>query len=221
MKANQKQHDQRRIVFNANAKLAMKKKPEKFTAGNASAGADAGEWQATLEGYALVWNTLSDDRGGYKVRLAPGSAKFTTPTLALFHHDFRHIIGNTENGTLRLFPDDIGVRVEIDLPDTTTGHDVAELVEDKYVRGMSFSMIPGEFAESEENGVTIITATSFTVDEVTVTGIPSFVSTSIDIAAGSTADDDDQPAEDDGEYSKALAGQSLELERKKLAMYVL
>lgn len=232
MKTNAKPHEQRRIIFNANAKLGLKKKPQKFAADQGEAGADADNWQETLEGYALVWGqpgdtqNLSDDRGGYKVRLAPGSAKFTTPTLALFHHNFSQIIGNTENGTLRLLPDDTGVRVEIDLPDTTVGHDVATLVGEKYVTGMSFSMIPGEFSESEENGQKILTATNFTCDEVTVTGIASFKSTSIDVApddeaAAAADDDDDEPAEDDGDYAKHLAAESVKLEQKRLAMYTL
>jgi HK97 family phage prohead protease len=136
----------------------------------------------TQTGYALVWNVLSDDRGGYKVRLLPGSAKFTTPTLALYQHDFRDVIGNTENGTLRLTPDDYGVKVEIDLPDTTTGRDVAELVSKGYVRGMSFSMVSAPKGEtSRENGETILNAEAFEVDEVTVTAIPSFSSTSVEI----------------------------------------
>src|SRR5690554_4679076 len=107
----------RRIIFTRDSQFAVKREQGKPT---------------TLTGYALVWNALSDDRGGYRVRLKPDSAKFATPTLALFQHNFRDVIGNTENGTLRIMPDTFGVKVEIDLPDTTTGRDVAELVGKKY-----------------------------------------------------------------------------------------
>jgi len=147
------------------------------------ANAEKGEKEPTntLEGYPIVWNELSDDRGGYKVKLAPGSALFATPCFALYNHDFANVLGNTANKTLRVMPDEHGVKVEIDLPDTCCGRDVAELVEDEYIGGMSFSMAMGfeQYTTEETDTDTIITVTRFTCDEVTVTGIPSFTSTSI------------------------------------------
>lgn len=129
----------------------------------------------TLTGYALVWNTLSSDRGGYKVRLRKDSARFAVPTHALFHHDFSAVLGSTGNGTLRLSPDDYGVRAEIDVPDTTLGRDVAELVRRGDVRGMSFAMVDDPVATTvTEGGTKIVDATSFLVDEVTITAVPAF-----------------------------------------------
>ncbi len=129
----------------------------------------------TISGYALVWNVLSSDRGGYKVRLRPGSARFANPTHALFHHDFRDVLGNTANGTLRLQPDDYGVRAEIDLPPTSVGRDVAELVRRGDIRGMSFAMVDDPVSDRvTEGGQTIVEAKSFLVDEVTVTAVPAF-----------------------------------------------
>jgi HK97 family phage prohead protease len=141
---------------------------------------------ATLSGYAIRWNSLSDDRGGYKVRLLPGSAKFITPTMALFHHDFAAIIGNTANNTLRILPDDVGVKVEIDLPNTTLGRDVAELVEKGYVGGMSFAMVSSPTFTMKTEGPDkqqVMEVSAFEADEVTVTAIPSFADTSIQVTA--------------------------------------
>jgi phage head maturation protease len=89
-----------------------------------------GTEKTTLQGYPIVWNTLSSDRGGYKVRLAPNSAIFSTPTMALWHHQFDKPIGGTVNETLRILAaDDIGVPVEIDLDlDTTAGSDALAYV---------------------------------------------------------------------------------------------
>lgn len=176
--------EKRQIVFSRRPALKMSAKP--------AAAADD-EPQVTLEGYALRWNELSTDRGGYVVRLKPGSAVFTNPVLAYYEHDVRALIGNTANNSLRIFPDDVGVRVEIDLPDTTTGEDVAELVEDEYLSGMSFSMADG-FEESyvtTEDGQTIRNATKFTVDEVTVCVSPAFKGASVTLQ--------DPAAEDDAE----------------------
>ena len=166
--------DGRRIIFTADAKFAV-----------AKADASTPEKVATLTGYALLWNVLSTDRGGFKVRLMPGSARFAAPTLALWHHDASQPIGSTANGTLRLFPDDVGVRVEIDLPDTTTGRDAERLVTGRYVQGMSFAMVATPtFHETTENGYTVLNATDYLVDEVTVTAIPSFPQTSVNVEPG-------------------------------------
>lgn len=141
--------------------------------------------QTTLRGYAMVWNVPSTDRGGFKIRLLPGSATFANPTHALFHHDFRLVIGTTANGSLRISPDDYGVRVEIDMPNTMAGRDTAELVQKKYVRGMSFAMVDSpRGATRTEAGETILDAEAFTVDEVTITPIPAFTDAAIAVKLG-------------------------------------
>lgn len=141
----------------------------------------AGEaWKCTLTGYALVWNVLSSDRGGYVVRLLPDSATFTPRVLAFWNHDSRDTIGSTSNGTLRLTTDQYGVKVEIDLPDTTAGRDLAVLVERGDIVGMSFGMTDTPEGERvTENGQAILNASRYVVDEVTVTAIPAFTQSSI------------------------------------------
>jgi HK97 family phage prohead protease len=187
--------NKRRIIFTADARFAVAK-PE------------AGK-PATLSGYAVVWNTLSSDRGGYKVRFAPDSATFAAPSLALFHHDYQAVLGNTANGTLRLSSDSTGVKVEIDLPDTQTARDVAALVQGGYVGGMSFAMTDvTDSAASKENGQEILEVKKFTLDEVTVTAIPAFEETSIGV----------KPKTPNAGYA-ARAAQRIQLERFKLDLY--
>jgi HK97 family phage prohead protease len=136
----------------------------------------------TLAGYAIVFNVLSSDRGGYKVRLMPGSAKFAPEVHALWHHEYRDVLATNRNGTLRIFEDGVGVRVEIDLPDTSAGRDVAELVRTGRVRGMSFGMVDSPKGEEvTENGEKILNARDYVVDEVTVTAIPAFAQATIGI----------------------------------------
>lgn len=186
----------RRILFTDDARFAVSK-----PAGDTAK-------PATLTGYAIVYNTLSSDRGGYKVRLLPGSATFELPALALFQHDYRAVIGNTENGSLRFVHDDHGVKVEIDLPDTNAGRDTLELVTKKYVRGMSFAMVDlTDAVESTENGETILNVSKFTADEVTITPIPSFTETTIDVKRTEA-----------GASHSVRRQHALELDRLRLAM---
>ena len=51
--------------------------------------------RTVLEGYPITWNTVSSDRGGYAVRLKPGSAQAEKQVTGTFHHNFSDIIGNT------------------------------------------------------------------------------------------------------------------------------
>lgn len=137
-----------------------------------------------LSGYAIVWNTLSVDRGGYKVRLLPNSARFTPQVHGLWHHEFRDVLGDLETGTLRIFPDPYGVKVEIDLPNTNAGRDVAELVSTRRVKGMSFAMVDDpKFTTTREDGVEIHDVTDFLCDEVTITAIPAFVLATIGVGS--------------------------------------
>ena len=188
----------RRILFTADARLGLTMAggaPLKFD-GNPRFAEQVAAGGLTLTGYALVWNVPSTNRGGYKVRLLPGSATFATPTLALYHHDFKDVIGNTENDTLRLTPDDYGVKVEIDLPNTGTGRDTAELVGKKYVRGMSFAMVSSPRGHvTKENGQEIFDAEAYAVDEVTVTPIPAFLTAMVGVKTDAKGDYADRTAQ--------------------------
>lgn len=135
-----------------------------------------------LTGYAIVWNVLSSDRGGFKVKILPGAVTYTNPVLALYDHDYAEVLGNTNNGTLRFAEDEYGLKVAIDLPDTTCGRDVNVLVRDRYVTGMSFGTFPIDVEEIEENGQTVRVYHECLVDEVTITAIPAFNETTIDVA---------------------------------------
>lgn len=186
-----KKDEQSRHLFTQDAKFAVTTVADK---------------PVTLSGYALVWGELSSDRGGYRVRLKPYSATVQASSFALYHHDAKLVIGNTENGTLRYSLDDVGLKVEIDLPDTSTGRDVAKLVGKKYIKGMSFGMLINPEPELEavvEAGQTILEFSKFTLDEVTITGRPAFTQTSISV----------KPPPLEGEFARAA---SVRLERVKL-----
>ena len=194
----------KRHLFTADAQFAVK----------------TGDGQrTTLTGYAMVWGALSSDRGGYAVRLLPNSARFEPTTFALYHHDYRYVLGRNDDGSLRISSDDIGVRVEIDLPDTSYGRDLAWLVSNKKVRGMSFAMMPGGvYTETEENGKVVENYTQFSVDEVTVTPIPAFTATSVSKLADTARE---EKTELSAERTEELPGDVAKLEEYRLKLYAL
>lgn len=103
----------------------------------------------TLRGHAAVFDQIAD-LGTFGLeqlsRTAFGKvlASEKLDTRALFNHDPSQLLGRTSAGTLRLSTDSDGLEFEVDLPDTSTGRDVRELVERGDITGASFGFIPGE-----------------------------------------------------------------------------
>lgn len=102
----------------------------------------------TMVGYAAVFGKESCDLGCFRETLAPGcfrDAIARCDVRALVNHDPNLLLGRKSAGTLRLMEDDRGLRVEIDLPDTTVGRDTAESLRRGDLQGQSFSFTtPGD-----------------------------------------------------------------------------
>lgn len=149
--------------------------------------AGVGEQPSKLIGYAAVYNSLSADLGGFKERIMPGAFKGSvagsTDIRALVDHDSTKLLGRTSNGTLRLAEDAKGLRIEIDLPDTSYARDTRNLIARKDVRGMSFGfLIPdGGQRFTKESGQTIRELTNIDLREVTVTSVPAYGDTSVQV----------------------------------------
>lgn len=96
----------------------------------------------TMVGYAAVFDTFSCDLGSFREKIARGAfdkALARSDVRALYNHDPNLLLGRTAAGTLRLFPDAVGLRMELDLPDTQLGQDTAVLTRRGDLQGQSFS----------------------------------------------------------------------------------
>lgn len=97
-----------------------------------------------LTGYAAVFNSLSENLGGFRERIKPGAFTRTlrekADVRALINHDPSMVLGRStkEAGTLRMSEDDIGLKTTIDMPDTQYARDLLVSLERKDVTGMSF-----------------------------------------------------------------------------------
>lgn len=92
-------------------------------------------------GYAAVFDRRSQNLGGFVEYVRPGAFRKTlqeADVRALFNHDPNFLLGRRNAGTLRLEEDEVGLRYEVDLPDTTTGRDVAALLRRGDLYGSSF-----------------------------------------------------------------------------------
>lgn len=96
----------------------------------------------TFVGYAAKFNSRSENLGGFTEVIEPGafsrSLKSRNDIKMLWNHDAGEPLASTRSGTLKLSEDNVGLRVEAKLPDTTRGRDLAVLLRDGIVDKMSF-----------------------------------------------------------------------------------
>lgn len=119
----------------------------------------AGDGQRTMRGHAAVFNRLSHDLGGYKVKIAAGA--FTqvldgNPDVHLvWDHDTRYVLGRTKNKTLELREDPLGLHVWGRFAKTTYADDLAALMERGDIDQMSFACDIGSDTWTENDaGIT-------------------------------------------------------------------
>jgi uncharacterized protein len=135
----------------------------------------------TLTGYAVVWNSDTTIGDYFVERIAPGA--FTKALrgdiLALVNHDTGRVVGRTKSGTLRLAEDSHGLKVEIDVPDTTDGNDLWTLVERGDISWMSFSFRATKQEWDDTGDVPHRTVIEAELFEVTATPIPAYPDTNL------------------------------------------
>lgn len=101
-----------------------------------------------LFGYALTYNEISRDLGGWREVIDPAcfveSLARGDRVMCRTEHDSRMLLGTTDAETLRVRSDDIGVFYEVDLPDTQAGRDTAVLAARGDYRYSSFAFYEGD-----------------------------------------------------------------------------
>jgi HK97 family phage prohead protease len=149
-----------------------------------------------ISGYAAVFNSLSEDLGGFVEVIRPGAFSAALESgqdvRALVNHDPNLLLGRTTSGTMRLFEDRRGLRYEIDPPDTQVARDLVTLLKRGDLNGSSFafSLAAGgdmwrdekgqavrelhEIGELYDVGPVVYPAYPSTVSEITTRSLRSF-----------------------------------------------
>jgi HK97 family phage prohead protease len=148
------------------------------------------EW---VVGYAAKFGVLSLDLGDFVERIDPGAFSIVAErrgrrrpleTRALWNHDPNFPLARYP-GTLRMNVDEIGLRYEFPVPDTTYGRDIASNIRAGIVKGSSFSFtVPGggeTWSQEDGRSVRTITAIDSLLDVGPVT-FPAYPDADVKVA---------------------------------------
>jgi len=113
---------------------------------------DSKEGRDVVIGHAAVFNSLSEDLGGFREKIQPGAFDdvLDNDVRAYFNHDPNFLLGRVSAGTLRLGVDEKGLRYELDLPNTSAGRDLKENMRLGNITQSSFAFTLGKDGDSWE-----------------------------------------------------------------------
>lgn len=141
------------------------------------------EGEGKIAGYAAVFNSLSEDLGGFKEQIKPGafrSAIEKSDTVALFNHDSNIVLGRKSAGTLELKEDKKGLWMEITPPDTQAARDLMTSIERGDIKQQSFGFIVDSDSWETREGQEIRTIESVSeLLDVSPVTYPAYPDTSV------------------------------------------
>lgn len=143
---------------------------------------------ARIVGHAAVFNSLSEDLGGFREQIAPGAfAKAIGGDVrALFNHDPNWVLGRSIAKTLTMAEDARGLAVEILPPDTEQGRQVLASVRRGDVSGMSFGFTTlADEWRKQTDGSWVRTLKDLTLFDVSPVTFPAYRQTDVGVATRS------------------------------------
>jgi HK97 family phage prohead protease len=148
----------------------------------------------TFEGYAAVFNSESEDLGGFREFIAPGAFKRSLQSRnevkLLWNHDSGEPLASVRGGTLKLTEDARGLKVEARLANTSRGRDVAELIRSKTVDSMSFGF--SVIKDTWNGDGTVRTLNAVRLFEISMVSFPAYQATAgtVSVRSSQTIDAD-------------------------------
>jgi HK97 family phage prohead protease len=146
----------------------------------------------TFTGYASVFNSPSEDLGGFIEYVAPGAFKRSLQSRnevkLLWNHDSGEPLASLRGGTMQLVEDERGLKVTAKLPNTTRGRDVAELLRTNVISEMSFGF--NVIKDSWSRDGQTRTLESVRLFEVSVVSFGAYKSTEASVRSSQTINPD-------------------------------
>ncbi len=145
---------------------------------------DQGEGETShIRGMAAVYDSLSEDLGGFREQIQRGAFKKTlkdgADVRALFNHDPNFVLGRTRSKTLTLADELDGLAMEVEPPDTQWARDLMVSMGRGDINQMSFAFqTVKDKWEPQEDGSQIRTLLEVKLFDVSVVTYPAYPQTS-------------------------------------------
>lgn len=142
-----------------------------------------------VEGYALRFNTWSEDLGRFIETITPEALKNTKleDVRLLKDHNWQDVLARQSAGNLELSVDEVGLRFKAKLPNTTLGRDLYEQIKVGNVNNCSFEFnldADGDEMrfDAKENIYKRTIKAIKQIREISIVSLPAYKSTDVSIA---------------------------------------
>lgn len=147
--------------------------------------------QPKIIGYGAVFNSLSENLGGFQEVIMPGAFADTLgdDVRALMNHDANLILGRTIAGTLKLAENNIGLLYEIDPPQTSYAKDLLLSIQRGDIDQSSFGFQALEESwksPTDDNPLPIRVLHKVRLFDVSPVTFPAYASTTVSVRALNT-----------------------------------
>jgi len=137
-----------------------------------------------IVGYGAVFNSNSQDLGGFVERIEPGAFDevLDDDVYGLLNHNTDKILGRNKRN-LKLSVDDKGLKYRIELPDTATAKEVRTLIKDGIIDKSSFAFkVKEQRWEHRKGELSVRTITKFKrLFDVSPVAGPAYLDTSVSV----------------------------------------
>lgn len=155
------------------------------------------EGDAKIVGYAAVFNSMSEDLGGFREVIMPGAfdraLRENHDVRALVNHDPNQILGRTKSGTLALSVDERGLKAEVEPPDTQAARDALASIRRGDMDQMSFAFRTITDEWRKQDGEIVRELKDLELLDVSIVAYPAYPATSVSARALETAKAKAQP----------------------------
>lgn len=168
--------------------------PIKFGSGVGEFRAEVKDGRNVIAGYAVVWDSLSVDLGGFVEKINrkafDRSLASGFDVVSTSNHNPQNLLGRMSNGTLKVTPDDIGLWTETYPPDTSAGRDAIVNVERRDYVGMSFQFFntPGTDKYTMQDGIRVREVMDADLIELGPVTFPAYQASSVSAETRSAVD---------------------------------
>ncbi|MBN6186320.1 HK97 family phage prohead protease [Aneurinibacillus sp. BA2021] len=161
-----------------------------FTISNIEVRAEEGA-SPVVTGDVVMFEQLSVPLWGFREKVRKGAFEKSlrkSVVKALWNHNSDLVLGSTKNRTLKLWEDDMALRFELELPNTTWGKDAAESIKRGDVDGVSFGfeVVRDEWNYDDPSDV-IRTLIEVNLYEISPTPFPAYPDSSVDMRSAKRA----------------------------------